>query len=231
MPSTNETTPGHNLRSDSHDVDQLATHLASTTLHHCALEPSTSFPPNTSLDEQLLILAGVQDYHISGSPNQTFDSTEVARFQDRTFPGQETADQDIRHMMDAHLNHLNDAELAGLMRSSLHIQTPSNNPPHNATSYATQQPVEATNTFTSALPPVPSFPCGTLSELQDYYRAILSTATSPHALAHAPLPADNADLAVLSAFMASEMQNRAARGAVVVFSSFAHPCYPLWSRS
>ncbi|KAH7069700.1 hypothetical protein BKA63DRAFT_370965, partial [Paraphoma chrysanthemicola] len=106
-------------------VDRLATQLASTTLHHCTPQSSTSFPPNTSLDEQLLILAGVQDYHISGSPDQTFDSTEVARFQKQILCGQEDADQDITHMMDAHLNHLNDAELSGLMRRSLHIQTPS----------------------------------------------------------------------------------------------------------
>ncbi|KAF2825175.1 hypothetical protein CC86DRAFT_272216, partial [Ophiobolus disseminans] len=89
-------------------MDQLTAHLASTSL-----VPSgqwTYFPPGTTLEEQLLILAGVQDYQLTGAADQTFNATELG-------------DETIQDAMVQHLDMLQDSELANMLHTSLQINS------------------------------------------------------------------------------------------------------------
>jgi hypothetical protein len=208
----------------------LADHLASTNLNRTPNSQWIYFPPGTSLDEQLLILAGVEDYKLSGEPGETFRPSEVAKK-----PGPASidfSDQDsVTKAMDAHLAHLTDAELSNLMQRSLQISSssqhihptlPSTTPNH------TTPPSHTSFSSAPSLPPVSSYPTGSLHELQHHYLTALASATAPDALAHAPLPSDSAELEELSIFMAIQIAQRIRLGQTDVFSPLAHPCYPLW---
>jgi hypothetical protein len=202
----------------------LADHLASTNLNRTANSPWIYYPPGTSLDEQLLILAGVEDYKLSGEPGETFRPSEVAKNPGPA--GTDFSNQDsVTKAMDAQFAHLTDAELSNLMQRSLQISASSQ---HIYPSIPSATPNSSSVSSAPSLPPVPSYPTGSLHELQHHYLTALASATAPDALAHAPLPSDSAELEELSIFMAIQIAQRIRLGQTVVFSPLAHPCYPLW---
>jgi hypothetical protein len=198
-------------------VDQLADHLASTNLNRTPNSQWIYFPPGTSPDEQLLILAGVEDYKRSGEPGETFCHSEVAK-KPRPANADFSNQDSITKAMDAHLAHLTDAELSKLMQRSLQIIFSSQHI-HPTLPSATPNP----SSFSS----VPSYPTGSLHELQHHYPTALASAMDPDALAHAPLLSDSAELEGRSIFMAFQIAQRIRLGQTVVFSPLAHPCHPL----
>lgn len=123
------------------DVDQLADHLASTSNQISQNGQWTYFPPGTTIDEQLLILAGVEDYDLSSTSFQTFSPDEMqchggfaantvsqagtsqhngaARQGHGTFAQTNTP----QIGMDQHLTTLRDAELATMLHDSLQLDT------------------------------------------------------------------------------------------------------------
>lgn len=127
--------------------------------------------------------------------------------------------------MDAHLAHLTDAELSNLMQCSLQLSSSSQ---HIHPTLPTATPNPSSFSSIRSLPPVPSYPTGSLHELQHHYLTALASATSPDALANAPLPSDRSELEELSIFMAIQIAQRIRLGQTVVFSPLAHPCHPLW---
>jgi hypothetical protein len=76
--------------------------------------------------------------------------------------------------------------------------------------------------------PMPSYATGPLSELKDQYDSALGGIVNRHDFAHAPLPADLAELEALSVYMAGKVDERVRFGKEVVFSPRAQSCYPLW---
>jgi hypothetical protein len=88
----------------------------------------------------------------------------------------------------------------------------------------------ATPSTARQAPTPPASPDSALELLKTHYREALRTGTSPNALARAPLPKNNQEIELLSAFMADEVhawsQEMGLGG--VVFSPLAHPCYPHW---
>ena len=204
------------------EIDQLTSHLASTTLTQSQNGQWIYFPPGTSLDEQLLILAGVEDYHISGNTSEIFNDAEIRRANASVAANNDNEKKNpdfaqletVKDAMDTHLSMLTDAELAMMMQNSLSIKP--------------QAEPSAHSPPPAPLPPISSCPPGSLPELQQQYQQALVAATTPQDLAHAPLPSDISELEQLSIFMARQVAAWVGRGNTIVFSPLAHPNYPLW---
>lgn len=195
----------------SPSIDDLTSQLAITSIAHEINGQYVSFPPGTSIDEQLLILAGVQDYTLNGSSSQVFSAAEISRASANP-PRNPPSPQefDAKHAM------AQDTELASLMHATLHLtasapaRTPPSSPP-----FAGYQA---------------SYPPGSLADLENMYAQALRRCATADDLADAPLPMSNAELVELSTFMQRQIWWMMADGdlAWMVKSPRAHPLYPYW---
>ncbi|EAT79512.2 hypothetical protein SNOG_13185 [Parastagonospora nodorum SN15] len=104
-------------------VDQLTDQLAITSIAHEINGQWVYFPPGTSIEEQLLILAGVQDYTLNGSAEQIFSTAEMSRTTTHTPSDMEGFD--AKGAMSQRLDMLEDTELASLMHTNLRLNAPS----------------------------------------------------------------------------------------------------------
>lgn len=152
------------------DLDKLANRLAQTDINHEQSEEWHYFPPGTTLDEQLLILAGVEDYKMSGKEGETFAQGLVkAREEIEAALKEEVQEsnnvQTVQDAMSTHLADVEDADLATRFPTSLNID---DNKPRRK---------------------LRSSPY--LSVLKKRYVDALQVSTTPHTFAHAPLPPDS----------------------------------------
>jgi hypothetical protein len=116
--------------SNNTTADQLSAHLATTSIVHDTNGQDVHFPTGTSLDEQLLILAGVEDYMLTGLEGETFSPSEMNR---ETYYHNDLAhadpariqnadnDSDPKAAMDAYLALLTATELSSTMYTNLNI--------------------------------------------------------------------------------------------------------------
>jgi hypothetical protein len=130
--------------------------------------------------------------------------------------------------MDDHLDMLQDTELAGLTETRMNISNTDRMEElcgHCRVRSPDYAPISSLSTYTG---PMPSCSTGSLSEIKYQYDSVLGGIVNRHGFAHAPLPADIAELEALSVYMAAKVDERVKLGKEVVFSPCAHPCYPLW---
>jgi hypothetical protein len=199
-------------------VDQLTSQLAIISIAHDTNGQWVYFPPGTSIEEQLLILAGVQDYTLNGSAEQKFSNAEMSRTDvtsSRAGAGS-TRGFDAKQAMSQHLDMLEDTELASLMHTSLRLNAPL-----------------ATHTTPSSPPSAGyqgSYPPGSLGDLEYMYTQALRQCNTPDDLADATLPMCDQELWELSNFMQRQiwwmMADRDLRW--MVKAPKAHPLYPYW---
>lgn len=198
-------------------VDQLASHLATTSITHDSDGQLAYFPPGTSLDEQLLILAGVEDYKLTGTEGESFNAKETGFGNSRNIGGA----FDAKAAMEEHLALLTSTELSSMMNNSLNI---------------TNEPTQPESYVQFSIPPVsppftgfqPSYPPGSLQHLISLYTAALPSCTSPDDLTNAPLPCCNSELESLSQYIVQVIGRMVEEGGIVVKSPKAHPFYPEW---
>lgn len=199
-------------------IDQLTSQLAVTSIAHEVNGQWVYFPPGTSIEEQLLILAGVEDYRLNGSAEQVFSAAEMSRTPAHTPAGGE--DFNAKDAMAQHLDMLQDTELASLMHTKLRLTS--------------SQPTSAPTLTPSSSPPFASYqhsyPPGSLADLENMYTQALWQCTTPDGLADAPLPMSDEELRELSSFMQRQIWWMMADGdlAWMVKSPKAHPLYPYW---
>jgi hypothetical protein len=201
-------------------VDQLASHMATTSIAEDSNGQWAYFPPGTSLDEQLLILAGVEDYKLTDSASPTISSTSS------NLPRQNSSNFDLKQAMSAHLSMLQDQELASMLDTAMHLNSssPSTTPTFQFEVHAPTPP--------SSPPPFmgyqPSYPPGSLHQLVTLYTTQLPNCTSLDDLADAPLPSSNEELDALSQYIVQVIGRMVEEGGLAVRSPKAHPCYPHW---
>ncbi|KAH4340640.1 hypothetical protein HBI56_053100 [Parastagonospora nodorum] len=198
-------------------VDQLTSQLAITSIAYEIKGQWVYFPPGTSIEEQLLILAGVQDYTLNGSAEQIFSTAEMSRTTTHTPSDMEGFD--AKGAMSQRLDMLEDTELASLMHTNLRLNAPS-------------QPTSTPTPPSS--PPFAgyqgSYPPGSLNDLENMYTQALRQCNTPDNLANAPLPMCDQELWELSNFMQRQIWWMMADGDLrwMVKAPKAHPLYPYW---